>query len=188
MMGLVWGNRCGETPLSSSPGSNRVSSDTCIFLSSLHGTRWFSISPAARSFFPVPCLTHGGTVRETQLDAGASHPETRTHTGNMKSLLLCSALLLSFAVLSVKSEAVTDGDGAVTDGDGALMTGAPEEEALTVTAEAGCEKFEDETCTREYDPVCGSDGKVYSTECVLCQENRRENTNVKVAKKGTCSL
>ncbi|XP_033990116.1 serine protease inhibitor Kazal-type 1-like [Trematomus bernacchii] len=90
----------------------------------------------------------------------------------MKTLLLCSALLLSFSVLSVESEAVTDGDGA-------LMTGAPEE--------AGCEKFEGETCTREYDPVCGSDGKVYSTECVLCQENRREKTNVKVAKKGTCS-
>ncbi|KAF3837806.1 hypothetical protein F7725_009574, partial [Dissostichus mawsoni] len=83
----------------------------------------------------------------------------------MKILLLCSALLLSFSVLSVESEAVTDGDGA-------LMTEAPEEEALTVTAEAGCEKFEGETCTREYDPVCGSDGKVYSTECVLCQENR----------------
>ncbi|XP_033949176.1 trypsin inhibitor ClTI-1-like [Pseudochaenichthys georgianus] len=96
----------------------------------------------------------------------------------MKSLLLCSALLLCFSVLSVESEAVTDGDGA-------LMTG--EEAALTVTAEAGCEKFEEETCTREYDPVCGTDGEVYSTECVLCQENRREKKNVKVAKKGTCS-
>ncbi|KAK5897542.1 hypothetical protein CesoFtcFv8_010596 [Champsocephalus esox] len=98
----------------------------------------------------------------------------------MKSLLLCSALLLCFSVLSVESEVVTDGDGA-------LMTGAPEEEALTVTAEAGCEKFEGETCTREYDPVCGSDGETYSTECVLCQENRKEQKNVKVAKKGTCS-
>ncbi|XP_046718228.1 serine protease inhibitor Kazal-type 1-like [Silurus meridionalis] len=52
--------------------------------------------------------------------------------------------------------------------------------------EAECEKYVTSTCTREFDPVCGDDGKTYSTECVLCMENKTRNQHVKVMHKGMC--
>ncbi|KAF4085810.1 hypothetical protein AMELA_G00099270 [Ameiurus melas] len=52
--------------------------------------------------------------------------------------------------------------------------------------EAECEKYVTLKCTREFDPVCGDDGETYSTECVLCMENKKRNQNVKVMYKGTC--
>ncbi|XP_051514706.1 serine protease inhibitor Kazal-type 1-like isoform X2 [Myxocyprinus asiaticus] len=42
-------------------------------------------------------------------------------------------------------------------------------------------------CSREYDPVCGDDGKTYSNECMLCWENSQNNQNVKVMYKGECN-
>ncbi|XP_032357210.1 serine protease inhibitor Kazal-type 1-like [Etheostoma spectabile] len=90
-----------------------------------------------------------------------------THTEDIMKLtvLLCSVLLLSVSVLS-------QGDGTV----------GPQAE----TEKLGCAKYEGGLCTKEFDPVCGSDGRSYSTECVLCQLNSLQKTNVKVASKGEC--
>ncbi|XP_026994651.1 serine protease inhibitor Kazal-type 1-like [Tachysurus fulvidraco] len=52
--------------------------------------------------------------------------------------------------------------------------------------EAECENYPTLTCTREFDPVCGDDGETYSTECVLCAENKKRNQHVKVMHKGKC--
>ncbi|XP_034738751.1 trypsin inhibitor ClTI-1-like [Etheostoma cragini] len=87
------------------------------------------------------------------------------------TVLLCSVLLLSVSVLS-------QGDGTVgPDSENNPQAG---------TEKVGCEKYEGGLCSKEYDPVCGSDGLVYSTECVLCQLNSLQKTNVKVASKGEC--
>ncbi|XP_078117162.1 trypsin inhibitor ClTI-1-like [Sander vitreus] len=94
------------------------------------------------------------------------------------TVLLCSALLLSLSVLFQGYETASPDSEMVT-------SKAPKPDPLDEAKEPGCEKYEG-TCTREYDPVCGSDGQVYSTECVLCQLNRLQNTNVKIASKGEC--
>ncbi|KAL7886382.1 hypothetical protein AOLI_G00066770 [Acnodon oligacanthus] len=52
--------------------------------------------------------------------------------------------------------------------------------------EANCIKYTNPQCTREFDPVCGDDGLTYSTECVLCMENKNRNHKVKIVHKGRC--
>ncbi|XP_036423794.1 serine protease inhibitor Kazal-type 1 [Colossoma macropomum] len=52
--------------------------------------------------------------------------------------------------------------------------------------EADCDKYTNSVCTREFDPVCGDDGNTYSTECVLCMENKNRNQHVKIMHKGRC--
>lgn len=41
-------------------------------------------------------------------------------------------------------------------------------------------------CTREYDPVCGSDGKTYSNSCKLRQADCRSWTRITMAHRGEC--
>ncbi|XP_061625335.1 serine protease inhibitor Kazal-type 1-like [Phyllopteryx taeniolatus] len=42
-------------------------------------------------------------------------------------------------------------------------------------------------CTTIYNPVCGTDGKTYSSECILCVYNQSINMPVWIAYKGACS-
>ncbi|MBN3305877.1 serine protease inhibitor Kazal-type 1 [Amia ocellicauda] len=52
--------------------------------------------------------------------------------------------------------------------------------------EPHCEEYSDGICSKEFDPVCGTDGKSYNTECVLCMENKRKSQHVLVKHQGEC--
>jgi len=41
-------------------------------------------------------------------------------------------------------------------------------------------------CTKEFAPVCGSDGKTYSTECVMNAYSCRKGLNITVLHPGKC--
>ncbi|XP_019737192.1 serine protease inhibitor Kazal-type 1-like isoform X2 [Hippocampus comes] len=94
-----------------------------------------------------------------------SGTQRHTHSEEMKFVvLLCFVLLLSVVALCANS------DPHVQD---RLM-------------EPACERYAHGVCSKELDPVCGSDGHTYATECVLCEENRMKMKKVKVAHKGWC--
>ncbi|XP_074085586.1 ovomucoid-like [Macrotis lagotis] len=45
---------------------------------------------------------------------------------------------------------------------------------------------EPQICTAEYIPLCGSDGKTYSNQCVFCYAVKESNDKIKLSHRGAC--
>uniref|UniRef100_A0A8C3P159 Kazal-like domain-containing protein n=1 Tax=Cyanoderma ruficeps TaxID=181631 RepID=A0A8C3P159_9PASS len=41
-------------------------------------------------------------------------------------------------------------------------------------------------CTREFDPICGTDDILYSNECLLCLHNLQRSGHVRIKNRGMC--
>ena len=46
----------------------------------------------------------------------------------------------------------------------------------------------DINCTREFTPVCGSDGQTYNNECILNLERCTKRAVIEIAKQGACEV
>ncbi|XP_067218406.1 probable pancreatic secretory proteinase inhibitor [Chanodichthys erythropterus] len=51
-----------------------------------------------------------------------------------------------------------------------------------------CERYPPNDCSDIYEPKCGSDGKTYFNECVLCFAIRKTGTEILIVKESRCSL
>ncbi|RLW03082.1 hypothetical protein DV515_00006806 [Chloebia gouldiae] len=53
--------------------------------------------------------------------------------------------------------------------------------------EPSCENFNlRRGCTREFDPICGTDNLLYSNECLLCLHNLQRSDHVRIKNRGMC--
>nr|XP_055033279.1 PI-actitoxin-Avd5a-like [Misgurnus anguillicaudatus] len=50
-----------------------------------------------------------------------------------------------------------------------------------------CTIFSPKICTREYEPVCGSDQVTYGNICMLCGEIRETGVDIRIIKIGECN-
>ncbi|XP_026796574.3 protease inhibitor 2 [Pangasianodon hypophthalmus] len=52
--------------------------------------------------------------------------------------------------------------------------------------ESVCDGYSSPVCTREYVPVCGSDGVTYGNICTFCAEKRQNQPDIYIVKPGEC--
>ncbi|XP_065591056.1 pancreatic secretory trypsin inhibitor-like [Cyrtonyx montezumae] len=53
--------------------------------------------------------------------------------------------------------------------------------------EAACGNYDTRKgCTKNFDPICGTDDVLYGNECLLCLQNMQRHTNVRIKNRGKC--
>ncbi|KAM7042245.1 pancreatic secretory trypsin inhibitor-like [Acridotheres tristis] len=53
--------------------------------------------------------------------------------------------------------------------------------------EPSCDNFNlRRGCTREFEPICGTDDILYSNECLLCLHNLQRSSHVRIKNRGMC--
>jgi len=58
------------------------------------------------------------------------------------------------------------------------------QDGVTKRAECRCPLYKD--CSRDFDPVCGSNRKTYNNECRMKVDAGKSTTTISLVKKGSC--